>query len=266
MPNNLTHSPINVHALLPLLAQYKLVETAIELAEGFHQGFKLGFQGKREARPSKNLQSIKLYPAATKSKIKSEIDLKRISGPYKEPPFNNFMSSPIGLVPKREPGKFQLIQHLSWPEGKSINDSIDPTLCAVKYARFDDAITLIQKTGVEANLAKCDVKSAFRLLPVHPNDYELLGFTFEGSFFFDMAMPMGCSISCSTWEKFGTFIEWAVRRVSPSGFLLHYIDDFLFIGKKGTSDCSTLMANFHSICQTLGVPIAPEKRRDQRRC
>ena len=169
------------------------------------------------------------------------------------------MSSPISLVPKKEAGKFRLIQHLSWPEGESVNDFIDPTLCTVSYARFDDAVELVQKLGRDANLGKCDIASAFRLLPVHPDDFELLGFTFRNAYYFDMAMPMGCSISCSTWEKFGTFIEWAVRQVSTQGSLLHYIDDFLFIGASGTTQCSDLMNNFHKVCEKLGVPIAPEK-------
>ena len=87
IPNHPSHSPVNVHSLLPLLTKYNNFETAEELAEGFTKGFRIGFQGKREFRPSKNLQSIKLYPGAAVSKISSEIELKRMSGPYRDPPF-----------------------------------------------------------------------------------------------------------------------------------------------------------------------------------
>ena len=34
-------------------------------------------------------------------------------------------------------------------------------------------------------LAKADIKAAFWLLSVSPDDYELLGFSFEGSFYYD---------------------------------------------------------------------------------
>jgi hypothetical protein len=114
----------------------------------------------------------------------------------------NLRCSPIGLVPKKAPGEFRLIHHLSWPESKSVNDFIDPSMSSVKYSLFDDAIELVQQAGHECELAKCDIKSAFRLLPVHPDDYELLGFSFKNKYYFDKAMPMGCSVSCSTWVKF----------------------------------------------------------------
>jgi hypothetical protein len=37
------------------------------------------------------------------------------------------------------------------------------------------------------------LKSAFRLLPVYPGDYDLLGFKIEEKIYIDKYMPMGCS-------------------------------------------------------------------------
>ena len=39
--------------------------------------------------------------------------------------------------------------------------------------------------GKNALLAKMDVLSAFRLLIIHPDDFELFGFKFKDNFFFD---------------------------------------------------------------------------------
>ena len=72
-------------------------------------------------------------------------------------------------------------------------------------------------------------------------------------------MPFGCSISCQTWELFATFLEFCVRRASPCGSLLHYLDDFLFGGKKDTNDCTFIMSVFMDKMQLLGVPIASDK-------
>lgn len=38
-------------------------------------------------------------------------------------------------------------------------------------------------------MAKADIESAFRLLPVHPEDFCLLGFWFEGGYFVDWVLP-----------------------------------------------------------------------------
>lgn len=87
--------------------------------------------------------------------------------------------------------------------------------------------------GRGAELAKCDIKSAFRLLPVHPADFDLLGFAFDGKFYVDRALPMGCSISCSAFECFSSFLEWALRDRVGHDSTVHYLDDFLFAGPGG---------------------------------
>jgi hypothetical protein len=36
-----------------------------------------------------------------------------------------------------------MITHLSYPEGRGINDFIDPDLCTVRYTSFDNVIEMI---------------------------------------------------------------------------------------------------------------------------
>ena len=57
-------------------------------------------------------------------------------------------------------------------------------------------------------IARLDIKIAFRLLPIHPSDFELLGYKICENYFVDKCLPFGCSISCSLFEKFSTFLEW----------------------------------------------------------
>ena len=103
-----------------------------------------------------------------------------------------------------------------------------------------------------------DIKSAFRLLPVHPSDFQLLGLRIMGNFFFDKCLPMGCSISCALFETFSTFVEWKVRSLSGRKEVDHYLDDFLLGGRPEKEDCTILMTTFIDVCSDLGVPIAHE--------
>ncbi|XP_066430821.1 vomeronasal type-2 receptor 26-like [Eleutherodactylus coqui] len=64
-----------------------------------------------------------------------------MAGPFQEPPLADFVVSPLGVVPKREPNKFRLIHHLSYSKGASVNDGIDAELCSVVYTSFDAAIS-----------------------------------------------------------------------------------------------------------------------------
>ena len=197
-------------------------------------------------------------PLVVENKLQKEIELGRIAGPFESPPFPNLQCSPIGLVPKHEPNTFRLIHHLSFPAGESINDFIDKDLCTVRYASFDRAVDLVMQAGDGAWLAKSDIKSAFRLIPVAPSDYELLGFKFGGQYYFDKCLPMGCSISCSLFEAFSTFLEFQVRQLSHSEWVTHYLDDFLLVGVSSTA-CESLLRVFTDVCAVLGVPIAWEK-------
>ena len=255
-------SPIKLHSLLPLLDVYPDRNAAQFLGEGFSFGFKLGFKGERCERESDNLKSVAQNPDLALEKLSKEVELKRIAGPFSQKPLSDLIISPIGLVPKAEPGKFRLIQHLSHPQGNSINDGIDPERCAVKYASFDDAVQMVASVGKGALMAKADIQSAFRLLPVHPEDFQLLGMKVKGSFFVDKSLPMGASCSPAYFEKFSTFIEWAVKRLAVSNRISHYMDDFIFVGngiESSKMSCHHLVRCFEKICDNLGVPLASEK-------
>jgi hypothetical protein len=80
-------------------------------------------------------------------------------------------------------------------------------------------------------------------------------------FYIDKCMPMGCSLSCATFERFSTFLHWVVKNKSGSKNIDHYLDDFLFGGEKGTNECKNLMLQFEKNCSEIGVPIANEKNR-----
>lgn len=208
---------------------------------------------------SKNLPSANKAPDIVRQKITKELEAGRVAGPFQTVPFTDFRVSPLGLVPKKQPGEYRLIHHLSYPEGDSINDYIDPEFCSVQYTRFDQAVKMIQKLGKGALLGKADIKNAFRLMIISPDDFPLLGFMFDGQYFFDRCLPFGLSYSCALWEKFATFLHYAVRESCTVGELEHYLDDFLFGGEAGTTDCQEIMTSFFKTCGKMGVPVADEK-------
>lgn len=65
------------------------------------------------------------------------------------------------------------------------------------YTSFDEVLDMIAERGTGAFLGKMDVRSAFRLLPVNPSNHQLVGFKFNNDFYYDMCLPMCCSISCA---------------------------------------------------------------------
>lgn len=82
-------------------------------------------------------------------------------------------------------GDMRLIHYLSYPGNSSINDFLDSRACSVQYSYIDHAAEMIALEGRSAFLAKTDIKSAFPLLSVSPGDFDLLGFRFQGKYYFD---------------------------------------------------------------------------------
>ena len=59
-------------------------------------------------------------------------------GSFVQPPFYNLKVSPLGVIPKKQPGESRMIHHLSFPYGGSVNDFFPAELCSVHYASVDD--------------------------------------------------------------------------------------------------------------------------------
>jgi hypothetical protein len=141
-----------------------------------------------------------------------------------------------------------------------VNDCISDESAHVSYTKFDTVVCRIWRLGRGALLAKADIKSAFRLLPINPDDFSLLGFKFAGSYYFDKCLPMGAKCSCRKFEAFSTFLEWCVQRDSVGeGEVFHYLDDFLFSSVANSTGCERILFNFVELCRRLGVPLAEDK-------
>ena len=249
-------SPVNKGKLLEYLEGYDKGLFQF-LAKGFSEGFRLQFHGERESRRAQNLKSATERPEIVKEKLIKELNAGRMVGPFEAAPFPAFRCSPIGLQPK-EDGNFRLIHHLSRLHGDPFNSGIPSEYTSVQYHTVSLAIASIKKIGKPCFLAKTDIKSAFRKIPVHPSDYDLLGFEWEGGFYYDHCLPMGCSASCSIFEAFSSALQYAATRHMCNVEMLHVLDDFLFISSSFEA-CKEGLVTFLEMCKDIGVPIAHEK-------
>lgn len=229
------------------------------LTEGFTFGFKIPYTGQRTFRLSKNLSSIQGNEQILYQRIDQELRANRIGGPFTQPPFTNIQVSPLGLVPKKSPGEFRLIHHLSYPEGNSINSNIPQEFCTVQYQSIDTAIAIIKQLGKGALLAKTDIENAYKQVPIHPEDYELLGFMVDEKFYYDKTLPFGLSYSCNLFEKFSTAIQWILENKFSVTHCVHILDDFLFVGPPRSSTCYSALMAFYTLARDIGLPIKAEK-------
>ncbi len=106
---------------------------------------------------------------------------------------------------------------------------------------------------------KGEILSAYRNIPVHPDDRALITWH-------RMGRSAIRGYSSTVWPQVGPEDFFGCRRCGPMDCreswvqaLLHYLDDFLIIGAPNSSGCqaslSILLGTFHQ----LGFPVAPEK-------
>ena len=72
------------------------------------------------------------------------------------------------VMPKSTPGNSKEIVNLSSPTGSSMNDQSHRELTHVAYSSTEDAVLLMHALGPGTQLAKIDIKEAYRIIPVHP--------------------------------------------------------------------------------------------------
>ncbi|XP_069476331.1 uncharacterized protein [Ambystoma mexicanum] len=221
--------------------------------------------GKRKRVMTKRARDSQLQAAAAAQKRKAipkgkgraqEVEATPAPVPAEAPrPMEGPRGAPVATpaVAAEGPTTLEMVK------GESVNDGISEDQCRVHYASFEDAVELVKALGEGALMGKADIESAFRLLSIHKDSHHLLGFKVLQEYFYDKCLPMGCAISCAYFERFSRFLEFSVRQRAKVGGILHYLDDFLFIGRKGTQDCKELMGVFQGLMEEFGVPLAKEK-------
>ncbi len=189
--------------------------------------------------------------------LQREIQLGRTAGPFASPPFPNLQISPIGAVPKKRSEKLRVIHHLSYPRDggtSSVNSRLIEMPC--HYLRFDAVLRTIADIGPSCLLAKIDVKDAFRLLRVHPDDQYNLGMHYEGYFFYERCISFGIHPGPALYEFFATAVE-AICKAKGIPHIPHYADDSLLIST--ATDAATHYALALSVFRQLGIPLSEDK-------
>lgn len=215
---------------IPCLHISRTIKQTLSLFAGF-TWLSSPVSGPRLFREAKNLKTALTNAHIVQAKKKKKFRYKRVGGPFQYPSFPSIQVSPLGLVPQKD-GDYHLIHH------QSINSFRDLLSCTVHYASIDDAASIRFATlGPGALVAKYDVKSALRLIPIAPSVFDLLGFKFQEKYNFDKMLQFGASISCAIWEKFASSLHWIIQPKSRNPSILHYLDDFPFVGSPNSNLC-----------------------------
>ena len=228
------------------------------IINGLQYGFDIGFQGLSTSTRPKNLRSAIDNKDKVSLAINKELCRGHTAGPFQSPPFPIVHCSPIGAVIKKD-NTCRLVLDLSQPKGFSINEYILKEDFAVQYTPFDEATDLVRLAGQFCYLSKLDIKHAFRLIPVHPSQWHLLCYWWEGKYFVDTVLPFGLRSSPGIFNQFANLVCWVIKSKFGIVSIIHYADDFFLVSGK---DIHIAQQQLDTVCQAfqeMGIPLAKDK-------
>ena len=121
--------------------------------------------------------------------------------------------SPFGAIPKgHTPGKWRLIVDLSNSQGSSVNNGIPKEICSLKYITCDEVADKVGTMGIGTMMAKVDLKSAYRMVPVYPEDRKLLGMRWKDHVYIDTCLPFGLQSAPRIFTEVADMLEWCAKQ------------------------------------------------------
>ena len=123
---------------------------------------------------------------------------------------------------------------LFFPHSHSVNNSISPSLCSLHYCELDEAVHIVLNLGRGARMKKVDLKSAYRVIPIHPDDTPLLGVKWNSNVLLDKALPFGLRSAPKIFSAFANALAWVALQLGVDT-QIHYLDDFFHCWSTGQS-------------------------------
>ncbi len=109
-----------------------------------------------------------------------------------------------------------------------------PTLASMmELISIDQVSDCIFNLGRGILMAKVDIKSAYRIVPVHPEDRYLLGVQWNDQVVVDKVLPFGLR---SAPLIFTAIAQWIMEKNNVCN-IFHYLDDFITLGPPGSTTC-----------------------------
>lgn len=104
-------------------------------------------------------------------------------------------------------------------------------------------------------MAKVDIKSAFRLVPIHPADRHLLAIKWRDELYIDGCLPFGLHLAAKLFNILADLVSWIAVQEGVT-CIFHYLDNFLIIGPHHSPICEHSLNIFMHLCQHLSILLA----------
>ena len=120
-------------------------------------------------------------------------------------------------------------------------------------------INTVACLGQGCYMSKLDIKNAFRLIPIRPSQWPLMGTTWLKYYFVDTQLPFGLRSSPGIFNRFADAVCWIIQELFGLPHTLHYSDNFFLVA----TNYETALNNFNIAeyaFKHLGILLAEDKK------
>ena len=113
-------------------------------------------------------------------------------------------------------------------------------------------------------MAKTDIESAFRIFPIHRDDWELLGMFWENQYFVDLFLPFGLRSAPFKFNNISTAVSWILLHKCLISYENFILDDFFIMEPKAKlpphdENCKVSLQSMLLTLKNQGIPISKQK-------
>ena len=200
----------------------------------------------------RNLQQLRMVPQSDSLPV-----VKQAAEPLITPrPCPSFSVTWWAWFPKNSTD-WRTIYHLSYLQGDSINDNIPKDPYSLSYVR-STMPSILSSLGSGAFMAKTDLKSVFHLIPIHLDDWSLLGIHWQSQYYVDMYLPFGLRSTPFLFNQLSDRLEWILKSDYGPQHVIHILDNF-FIAERSTLACLSSFSTLLWVFMSLKVPVIASK-------
>ena len=94
--------------------------------------------------------------------------------------------------------------------------------------------------------AKIDIKAAYRLVPVAPQQRHYLGMSWKNQIHVDGMLPFGLRSAPKIFNAVADALKWCVSKEGVE-WIYHYLDDFAVLDLPGTEQCAQSLNTLQTV-------------------
>jgi hypothetical protein len=171
-----------------------------------------------------------------------------------------------GIMVRPKPnGSVRVIQNLSAPKGRSVNDGICKDDFPAKMSSTSAWLKVLNNAGRGCLITKTDWAAAYKHICVPQEDLNLQWFSWAGKYFMELCLIFGSASSAGIFDDVAKLVlDLVCRRANfPRNMVCQHLDDVCAATAAGSPALHRLDAAFQEIAKELGVELAPREDKEK---